>query len=519
MSATPRSWRRRLRRLPLLLFVATALLAMFFAGVLAGVFRLPLAHSAYQTLAVKVGLLDDGGEARRGGRGGGRVVRQPDAPTQADCAPWPASSRNTLKKHVNLPRFLCPAARVAAADAAAARIEFVVGGELDDPIVVKGEVGAFLDQCPAPWGCLAVEYSRAGFVSRAWPFRPEEIAAANIAKSGYPYHPYQHAVGWSFSSGLDAFHVAPYPGGDLAVVFHFKSSLPHGGGVARVAPDGRPRWYRKDYSHRRPHVLDDDAALVLGVRLRRMRLSHQVGPRQRGNDNELDCRDGKIHEDRVNVLGRHGDILEEISILDAIVGSRHAGRLVGAPPCDPIHLNFAHVLGDDAGGAAGIAPGDLVASLRNMSAFAILDKHDRRVKRLVRGSFHRQHGVRHLEKARFVLFDNLGTDAVHGPARLMTVDLATGRERTVFPNDATPEHLRDWFALVDGALDVSPDRRRVLLADPLGARAVEIRLADGRVLNVFRQIHDLSGLPGVPKELVGNAALFEFHGIGYANRW
>lgn len=110
--------------------------------------------------------------------------------------------------------------------------------------------------------------------------------------------------------------------------------------------------------------------------------------------------------------------------------SRHAGWLVGAPGCDPTHLNFAHVLGEDA--AACIAPGDLVASLRNLSAFAIFDKHDQRLKRFVRDSFYRQHGVRHLQKAKFVLFDNFGADAAHGPARLLTVDLATGRETTVF---------------------------------------------------------------------------------------
>ena len=511
MSATPR---RRSRRLPLFLFVATALLAVFFAGMLAGVFRSPWAYSAYQALVVNLGFLDGPGEMR-----GGNVpaTLKPDSPAPAECASWSATSQDTLKEDFNLPRLLCPAEHIAAADAAKARIEFIAGGELADPILVKGEVGAFLDQCPAPWGCLAVEYSGSGFVRHAWPFRPEEIAAANIsAESDYPYH---HPVGWSFPNALAAFHVAPYPGGDLAVVFHFDNSLPRAGGVARVAPDGRPRWYRKDYSRGRPHVLDDDLALVPGVYLRRFRLSYHPRHGQRSERLELQCGDGMINEDKVNVVGRHGDVLEEIDILDAIVQSRHAGRLFGPHDCDPTHLNFAHILGEDAGGAAGVAAGDLVASLRNLSAFAILDKDDRRLKRLVRGSFHRQHGVRHLERARFVLFDNLGVDAVHGPARLLTIDLAAGRETTVFPNDETPAHLRDWFALVDGAVDVSADRRRVLLSDPLGARAVEIRLSDGRVLNVFRQLHDLSSVPGIAEELVANAALFEFHGIHYANRW
>ena len=49
--------------------------------------------------------------------------------------------------------------------------------------------------------------------------------------------------------------------------------------------------------------------------------------------------------------------------------------------CDPLHLNFIHQLGDDAGGAPGIAPGDLVVSLRSLSAFAILDGETGRLKR------------------------------------------------------------------------------------------------------------------------------------------
>lgn len=522
MSVAPRPWQRRLQRLALLCLLAAALLATFFAGILAGVFRYPLAHSAYKMLTVNLGLLDDSRESH------GRNVRAQQSnwgsPTPAaapidspmDCAPWPEIARNALAKRFHLPRLLCPAAHVAAADAAASRLEFMVGEELADRIVVKGEIGTFLDQCPAPWGCLAVEYSRSGLARHAWPFRPEKIEAADIAsESDYPYH---QPVGWSFSNDLDTFHISPFPDGDLAVVFRFHSSQPDGGGVARVAPDGRPRWYRKDYSHGQPHVLNEDSVLVPGVRLHRFHLSYSVAAGSHRNM-ELRCRNDMIREDRVNIVGRHGDILEEIAILDAIFQSRHASYLIGAPSCDPTHLNFAHVLGADARGAAGMAAGDLVVSLRNLSAFAILDKNDRHLKRLVHGSFHRQHGVRHLSGSRFVLFDNFGADAVAGPARLLTVDLATGRETTVFPNDKTPEHLLDWFALLDGTVDVSTDRSRVLLADPLGARAVEIRLADGQVLNVFRQLHDLSALPGVPEDLVNNAALFEFRGVHYANRW
>ena len=133
--------------------------------------------------------------------------------------------------------------------------------------------------------------------------------------------------------------------------------------------------------------------------------------------------------------------------MDALVSSKFASVLLNtSDACDPLHLNFIHQLGDDAGGAQGIAPGDLVVSLRSLSAFAILDGETGRLKRLVRGGFLQQHSVQHLEGSTFLMFDNLGHDYVGGPSRLLMVDISDGRETTIFPNDATPEALRGLFS-------------------------------------------------------------------------
>jgi len=479
-------------RLALFLIAVAAALATFFAGMhihQVRVFPYQLLATAHKTLIVQTGLWDAGG---------------PDCRAKID------EHVDRLSKDLNLRRLLCPARE----DAGARRVEFVAGGGLTDPILVKGEFGTFLDHCPGPAGCLAVEYARSGAIARVWPFRPAKIAQANIvSESDYPY---EHSVGWSIARNASSYNVSLFPGGDLLVVFRCADSHPSGCGVARISPgDGEPRWYRKDYSHHWPHVVDEDLALVPGQR-RGGEAIFPIGPQRRKTHLELKC----AYRDQVNVINGSGDLLEEIPLFEAIAASRHAGILVG-PECPPkiLHLNFVHMLGEDAGGAAGIAPGDLVVSLRNLSAFGVLDKDDRRLKRLVRGSFHRQHGVRHLEKARFMMFDNLGTDGIWGPSRLLMVDLATGEETTLFPSDATPAHLRDWFTEIRGQFDVSTDRSRVLLVDPKGARAFEIRLSDGLVLNVFRQLHDLRDFAGFPERLTRSAWFFEFHGIHYANRW
>ena len=499
--------------LPLFLFVVAAILAAFFTGMYvqySKIYPFPLIDSAYRTLVVHLDLWNPAGVADR------------SIGVAAECGPVAGRSlRKLLSRDFSLymPRTICPTTRAPREEAAAARVEFIAGDELDDPVLVKGEIGTFLDHCPAPWGCLAVEYSRSGVVRRAYPFRPEDVVEANIVEEAD--YPYEHPLGWSFMNDLEYFTLSPHPSGDLLVVFRFARSYPNMGGLARLAPDGQPRWYRKDYSHHWPYVVEEELILVPSNRLKRASLSYTVGP---GETNKLTCDRGMILEDQVNVIDGRGRLLEEVSILDAISQSPYASSLADVRKeehCDPTHLNFVHLLGEDAGGTAGIAPGDLVVSLRNINAFCILDRDNRQLKRLVQGTFRRQHGVRHLEKARFLMLDNRGTDGIYGPSRMLIVDLATNEETTLFPNDRTPADFRDWYLSFSGQFDVSPDRRRVLFVDPPRGRAFEIRLSDGEILNVFRQIHDVSSLMEFEfsKGLAKSAWLFEFQGIHYANRW
>ena len=159
-----------------------------------------------------------------------------------------------------------------------------------------------------------------------------------------------------------------------------------------------------------------------------------------------------------------------------------------------------------------------MVSLRTLNAFGIIDRDTRRLKRLERGSFIRQHAVRHFEQARFLMFDNLGADGVHGPSRLLMVDLATGKETTLFPRDHTPAHLRR-VTPASGYIEVSPDRQRVLFNEKTLGRILELRLSDGRVLNIFRQLHDLSSVENIPDPFRQRAWVIKSGASSYANRW
>ena len=162
-----------------------------------------------------------------------------------------------------------------------------------------------------------------------------------------------------------------------------------------------------------------------------------------------------------------------------------------------------------------MAPGDLVVSLRNLNAFAILDRESLGLKRLVRGSFFQQHAVTHLEGSTFLLFDNHGSDGQNGPSRLLKIDLATGRETTVFPNAGTPEFLRGLFTDYLGKIDLSPDRQRAIVVFGLTGIAVEVRLADGAVLNVFTSLHDVSPLEQFDDARGTQAAILAMYGLDY----
>ena len=391
------------------------------------------------------------------------------------------------------------------------RIEFVAGNELAAPVLWTGGHEQFREYCPDS-GCLAVEYNRRGEVTHAYPLRLDELEKAQGTADDGEF-PYEFSPNFSFVRDIRIFGVSRYSNGDLLVVFQYSEvAFPYGAGVARIDRDGHVVWFRSDYSHHWAQILDDDTALVPSMRIGSEPVSFQL----KGKTIRIrDC--NRPYRDSVHIIDEDGRLLKHIDLLDVLLASPFASALQHAlNSCAPLHLNFIHVLGDDAGGAWGIEPGDLVVSLRNISAFAILDRESGRVKRLVRGSFLLQHSVQHLEGSLFLMFDNQGYDEVGGPSRLLAVDLVDGRQTTIFPNRSTPESLRDlFFSDKLGHIDISADRRRVLIAFSEEGVGVEVRLADGEIMSIFRSLHDVSSLDQFPNERKTKAALFKILGLEY----
>ena len=416
---------------------------------------------------------------------------------------------------------------IAAREAAANRIELIEGDNLSDPVLWFGGAWQFTDVCPG-YGCLAVAFDTNGKVAHAWPWRPHEIERA--ATSSVDGGGAERALPSPFAEIVYPFAMAQYANGHLLVVFHnfdnrndFLSAF----GLARIDADGHPVWYRHNGSHHWPQVLEDDVALVPGAKYGDGSLSFDIGQERVDVpcNEKRDYRYDKPKIDLVNVMDGDGRLLRSLNLTEALLESDYAPILnynfIRQQNCNPMHLNFIRRIENDAGGVPGIMPGDLVVSFRNLDAFAVIDPESGRIKRLVRGSFKRQHSVQHLEGSTFVMFDNQSGKEL---SRLLAVDLATGLERTVFPNANTPANLH-LYSKMAGHVSVSPDRRRAIVSYSAEGVALEVRLSDGAVLNKFTSLHDISRIDAFTDDVKyvpapwplrrGKATVFRMFGLNY----
>ena len=419
---------------------------------------------------------------------------------------------------------------IAAREAAANRIEFIEGDNLSDPVLWFGGAWQFTDVCPG-YGCLAVAFDTNGKVAHAWPWRPHEMeraATSSAVKGGGA----ERALPDPFAELVYPIGMAQYANGHLLVVLQSYDNLNDflsGLGLARIDADGYPVWYRRNASHHWPQMLEDDMALVPGSKYGDGSLSFKIGQKRV----DVPCTEtveGRSRYDRlvidlVNLMDGDGRLLRSLNLTDALLESDYAPILdynLDRPRnCNPLHLNFIRRIENDAGGVPGIMPGDLVASFRNLDAFAVIDPESGRIKRLVRGSFKRQHSVQHLEGSTFVMFDNQSGKEL---SRLLAVDLATGLETTVFPNANTPTNLH-FYSEVAGHVSVSPDRRRAIVSYYDEGVALEVRLSDGAVLSKFTSLHDISRIDAFTDDAKyipapwplrrAKAAVFHIFGLSY----
>jgi len=347
-------------------------------------------------------------------------------------------------------------------------------------------------------------------VRHAYPYRPRAIFAADRVAERFP----RETLRSDPAELIRPIGLQRYQDGDLLVAFQIvlgAYAFPYAAGLARVGPDGHPRWFRFDYSHHWPRLTGTGAAFVPTLEIDPDGLELIVGPVPR----TLDCATGPAIVDAIHVIGPEGTVRRKIDLAAALGDSPWSALLVQTSnECNPLHLNGIDIVGRDA--KPPLAPGDLLVSLRNPNLLATLDPESGRITGVHRGTFVQQHAARHLGGSRVLLFDNWGGDATGGPSRIVEVDLATGAERRVFPLSDTGAPLSAAYSNKAGHLDLSPDRRRALISVSEHGIGAEIEIASGRVLRTFENVHDLSGVPAAPAAARAQPIRAQLFGLYYA---
>jgi hypothetical protein len=395
-----------------------------------------------------------------------------------------------------------------AADAPASRIRIMApapAAPAGEHFLLMGGFDQYLDYCPK-FGCIAVEYTRTGKPVHAYPYRPDELERHQTVAFAY------EQVFFHFTTNVYPIGLAKLPGGDIVVTFQQWNMFPFAGGIARIRPDGTPVWFRRDYTHHWPRLLSPNEIAVTAMRIGPSELHFRLA----GNlDVDLSC-DGRIEEDIVRILDTDGQVKEEIPVFDALVHSPWRGMLFEASvPCAPVHLNYvAPVTSAMVRLFPDVRSDDLIVSLRDLNAFAIIGRRDHRLKHMFTGTFLRQHSVQPVGQSTTVLiFDDHGADWSGGPSRLLAYDLATREEKTLLPN-ANARGI-SMFSDTAGNISVSPDLSRIIVAATWDGRAYELKATDGAVLTVFNNLHNLSTVPEAGDSYATRAGRFALGGVYY----
>lgn len=328
-------------------------------------------------------------------------------------------------------------------------------------ILMTGGPYRRLDACPTH-GCLAWLIDRQGKIVHRW----ETDFGALIEGD-------ENHVGRLNKNNLTAIGLRLLRDGSLLATFHGRNLFPYQVGIAKFDVDGKLLWVRHDLSH---HWFDVDENGVIYTPY--VEVDRKL-PRFGATTLQLRCRTGAVYSDGVRVISPDGATLRETAMLGLLAD--YPGLFYGvADGCDPLHLNsidIAEVAGE------GVERGDLLVSLRELSAIALLDREATKVKRVLVGRTAAQHSAKFLPEGGIVVFDNMGGRAKAGGSRVLRLALDGMQAKTLYPTtDEAP--MRSQY---QGHVDLSLDGKRLLVTSSGEGRVIEIDKATGRELWRFSE--------------------------------
>jgi len=304
-------------------------------------------------------------------------------------------------------------------------------------------------------------------------------AVSLVNKRGQEIHRWHYDDTAGYIQGMHLF-----PNGDLAFNFGLR--------LIYMNFDSKVLWERPGYS---THDIDAYKDQIYVVQHKKI----QPGTPFPCSGVIIDYASGQYTEDFITVFDRKGNILREISVLNAICNSDHRGLLsmnayLGemdstldrpvfykiskseyAGTVDPLHLNSIYVITEkDALSFPYLSEGDLLVSFRNINTVAIIDKTTGLVKWSMAGSFIRQHEVNIINNKYLAVFDNLGNFYKNGASRIAFYDMAS----TQLVKSYSPSPEFHFLVFITGSYDVAPNGNVVTID---GERILEINESKGVV--------------------------------------
>lgn len=180
-----------------------------------------------------------------------------------------------------------------------------------------------------------------------------------------------------------------FPNGDLLTVYGGHSWL------AKFDKDSKLLWKRNDGFHHDLEVQPDGKIYAIASKAHVVDAIHKKRP---------------VIEDFIVILDENGEELARQSVFEAFVNSDFAPMLAQMPAFgDILHTNTIEVLGEPGPGAPGSwKAGQVLISVREMDAIAVVDMAEARVVWAMTGLWDAQHQPTVLENGNLLIFDNYG---------------------------------------------------------------------------------------------------------------
>ena len=360
-------------------------------------------------------------------------------------------------------------------------------------LLVTGGPNQDATHCPQ-FGCLAWIMDRSGKVLHAWPLPLDRLFGKVEGFSGRVEPRNFYPIGLGL---LDD--------GSLVATFHARNTYPYVAGIARIGWNGEVMWQHVDGAHHWIHIGED--GLIYAPYQERRTFTH-VG------DNAVDYRCKQvIYDEGVRVYRPDGTVVRTLIMTDLLLRNGYPGLLYSVrDDCDPIHLNSVDVAtAEEASHIPGAAAGDLLVSVRELSAIMLLDPVTGRIKRMVRGRTAAQHSAHFLPDGSVLAFDNQGGSRALGGSRVMRLDLVTGDAQVAFPRTAAGPMI-PFFTPDGGTVTPSPDGTRAIVSSKDESRDFELDLATGRPVWTMARVLDVGPFMGEDKPVAG---YFKAYGTYY----